>query len=276
MNKKSRIYFVCQILFKFNDEKLDMEMDNWKQTPNKIIEFVGKYLLEEETYKLIPPISKENWIKHLNESLDIVQTHKTTNMINVIKEQKLPQVIGITGKKYNGKDTVSDYICIKYGFNKIAFADPLKQVCKIIFEFNDDQLYGNKKEEIDMRWNISPRKIFQYIGTDLIRKQMCKIIPDIQDNFWVKCLIETMKCELKLNPTSNFMISDIRFQNEIDSIKKEFSHCQIIRVVRPSVNLVDNHESETMIDNLKNIDNELINNGTLEDLYNMVEQNLFI
>ena len=38
---------------------------------------------------------------------------------------KLPKIIGISGRKYHGKDTIGDYLVNKYGYKKIAFADPI-------------------------------------------------------------------------------------------------------------------------------------------------------
>jgi hypothetical protein len=61
-------------------------------------------------------------------------------------------VVGITGFKRHGKDTTGDYLCEKYGFTKLAFADPLKEICKILFSFNEDQLYGGSKEVVDSFW----------------------------------------------------------------------------------------------------------------------------
>ena len=66
------------------------------------------------------------------------------------------QIIGFLGKKRCGKDTSGDYLIEKYGFVKYAFADPVKQICKILFDFSEDQLYGNKKEGVDFRWYLTP------------------------------------------------------------------------------------------------------------------------
>ena len=64
------------------------------------------------------------------------------------------KIIGITGYKNSGKDTLAEYF-IDNGFYKISFADPLKQACKEIFSFSDDQLYNqNFKEREDIFGNI--------------------------------------------------------------------------------------------------------------------------
>ena len=69
-------------------------------------------------------------------------------------------LIGIVGKKYSGKDTAADYLVANHNFTKMAFADPVKKVAKELFNFNDEQLYGNLKEATDERWGISPQRSF--------------------------------------------------------------------------------------------------------------------
>lgn len=61
----------------------------------------------------------------------------------------LPTIIGVAGRKYNGKDTVADYLVDKFGYTKIAFVGPLKEVCHVLFSFSHEQLHGSLKETID-------------------------------------------------------------------------------------------------------------------------------
>ena len=70
-------------------------------------------------------------------------------------------LIGIIGKKYSGKDTAADYLVTNHNFTKMAFADPVKKITKELFNFNNEQLYGNLKETVDERWGISPREAFR-------------------------------------------------------------------------------------------------------------------
>ncbi len=169
-------------------------------------------------------------------------------------------LIGLTGYKFSGKDTVGNYLCDKYDFKRLAFADPLKKACHDIFGFNDEQLYGSKKEDIDEFWGVNPRQIFQFVGTELFRNQMKNIIPDIGNDVWVKSM-EKQILDIE-NINVNLVITDIRFQNELDIIKKYGG--VIIRVLRNDNN--DNHESEKNIDQLT-VDFELTNKSTLDDLY---------
>jgi hypothetical protein len=161
----------------------------------------------------------------------------------------------------------------KYGYIKIGFADALKESCKIMFCFTDEQLYGNLKEVVDERWGISPRIAMQYIGTDLFRKQIKIIMPWIDDNFWVECLKNKIKHVQEHNKTQNIVISDVRFENELDMIKNMGG--TIICVKRDCMTLNDNHdtcnhESESYINTLP-CDHHIKNNSTLNDLYDVVE-----
>ena len=66
--------------------------------------------------------------------------------------------------------------------------DPDTDVAKILFGFNYEQLYGRDKEEIDSRWNISPRDFFQKFGTDYMQYQFPNIYPDTKEVIPDKCL----------------------------------------------------------------------------------------
>lgn len=175
-------------------------------------------------------------------------------------------LIGILGRKHHGKDTISDYLVDKYNFTKIAIGDPLKEACRILFDFNNDQLYGDKKEEIDEYWGTSPRKVYQYIGTDIFRNDINKIM-NIDDKFWVKKLLNTYN---KID--GNVVVSDVRFQNEVDIIKE--NNGIVIKVVRPNYKYDSNdtHISENAIDEIKNYDYLIINDKGINELYFEIEK----
>lgn len=181
-----------------------------------------------------------------------------------MKAGKQPKVIGIMGKKFHGKDTVADHIVKKYGYNKISYADPLKEGCRQIFGLDDEQLYGSKKEVIDEYWGVTPRTILQYVGTDLFRNQLSNIIPDIDKNIWIKRMERTFID----NPDKSYIIADVRFPNEFEMIKRHGGI--IIKVVRPDIKSEDTHASETNIDKMTG-DIEINNKGTLKDLYQTVD-----
>ena len=94
-----------------------------------------------------------NLTKYLKEKKDVsIQTEdisiQTKDASNLDEYNNMPRIIGVTGKKFNGKDTLGNYLS-KYNYKRMAFADPLKEVIKNVFNFNDAQLYGEDKERID-------------------------------------------------------------------------------------------------------------------------------
>lgn len=182
-------------------------------------------------------------------------------------------LIGFLGKKRSGKDTCADYLVEYHNFEKTAFAKPLKDCLKVLFHFTDEQLYGDKKEDIDERWNTSPRKAMQFIGTDVIRNQFDNLIPNIGLNFWTK----HFEIFYNDNKNKNIVVSDVRFQNEVNTIKKLGGI--IIKIQRDSNNINskcknDTHESEIEMNNIENYDILIQNNSSFEELYKQIEKTI--
>jgi len=178
-------------------------------------------------------------------------------------------IIGFLGRKGHGKDTASDYLVDNYGYVKIALATPLKEACRILFDFDEEQLYGNKKENIDPNWNVSPRTVYQYLGTDIFRRDINKIIPDIKDNFWAKRL-ENKICQIMSEAYgTDIVISDVRFQNEVDVIHGFGG--TVIKIFRPNIENESNHISECGIERIKLKTKTIMNDGTKDDLYHKLD-----
>jgi len=186
------------------------------------------------------------------------------------------QIIGITGRKFNGKDTIANHLRDRYDYQQIAFAEPLKESCRVLFGFNDEQLYGSLKETSDPNWyNLTPRQVLQYMGTDIMRNQMTNLSKEFEDKFWIKCVENKIKKILSENPNVCIVISDVRFPNEVEMIKKLGG--TVIRVKRPNIennNTFSAHASENMIDELP-VDYELINDTTREELYYKTEDIIY-
>jgi len=178
-------------------------------------------------------------------------------------------IIGVLGRKGSGKDTISDYIVNHYEYEKMQFAEPLKNACKILFNFSDEQLHGNLKETIDPQWGVTPRHVLQYVGTDMFRNHINGLIPGTDNNFWVNLLKVKFHKKLEENKYSQVIVSDVRFQNEIDVIHELGG--KVIKLIRPSLSNTDAHESEKNIDLLKG-DITIVNDGTLEELYSKIKK----
>tara|TARA_Y200000002_G_C22659251_1_gene654945 strand:+ start:515 stop:1081 length:567 start_codon:yes stop_codon:yes gene_type:complete len=183
-------------------------------------------------------------------------------------------IIGIAGKKQSGKDTISDYLIDKYGFQKYGFADPIKDIAKIIFGFSEEQLYGSQKDIIDPFWNIKPRDFFQKFGTDygqfIFPEHFPKIFKGNTRTLWVKIFQKWYLNKKKENPDIKIIINDVRFEHEFDMIKSLGGY--VIKVIRPK-SFFDKHISENELDkkDKDEFNNIIYNNGTKQELYDRIK-----
>ena len=175
-------------------------------------------------------------------------------------------IIGLVGKKRVGKDTVADYLCNKYGFIKYGFADPIKQIGQLMFDFSPDE---ELKEVVDKRWGISPREFYQKFGTEygqyILPNQFPQIFKNIDSkSFWVK----RFQIWYEKNKDKKIVITDIRFLHEFNIIKDMGGY--IIKIKRET-GLVDNHISENLELSDDNFSSIVHNNGTKDQLLEKIK-----
>jgi len=130
-------------------------------------------------------------------------------------------IIGICGLIGSGKGTVADILVNDYGYSKVSFADKLKDGVAQVFGWNRQMLEGDTdesrawREQVDEFWSketgreITPRLVLQEFGTDCMRNGFF-------DGVWVSLL----KKQLIENPNTNFVIPDVRFENEASMISE--------------------------------------------------------
>lgn len=184
------------------------------------------------------------------------------------------KIIGICGKKESGKDTVGDYILSHYeGYTKLSFAGALKDICKILYPLlTDDHLTDHvlkEKIEVDTLQNQSPRMIMQRVGTDLFRKHY-------DENIWIRILNDSIRRHIQENQCYKFVITDVRFQNELDYILSTFEDAMMLNIQRETKSgVVDQHITENGLLSCESMIT-IENNGTLSELYQKVDHVLNI
>lgn len=198
-------------------------------------------------------------------------------------------IIGICGFIGSGKDTVADYLVNFHEFRRESFASSLKDAVSAVFGWDRLLLEGRTKESRDWReqkdewWSerlgmhITPRFVLQNWGTEVLRT-------GFHDDIWIASVENKIR-----NSKDNVVITDCRFQNEIKAIKKAGGI--VVRVKRgpdpdwyqiaydanigkfgAAGKLVyrNIHESERAWIG-PNIDHEIDNNGTIEELFNNIK-----
>lgn len=161
------------------------------------------------------------------------------------------QIIGFAGRKGSGKDTCADILVQHYGFDKRAFATPLKSFCQQLFLLSDDQLWGNLRDIVDDRYGHTPRQLLQKFGTDFIRD--C-----ISPNFWVDRFSTWYKAQ-----SGSVVVSDVRFQNEVATIQQLGGRVYLVE--RPDIAVFDHHKSEEA-ESLKGLNGIITNDRDVQAL----------
>lgn len=180
-------------------------------------------------------------------------------------------IIGLIGKKQSGKSTIAKYLVENYDFIELSFAHYLKEACKILFNWDENDYSTDNKEKVDELWGKSPREILQYMGTEILRDNMKNIIDtNIKElnksySFHIKRLYQ----DIKKYPNKNIVISDVRFPDELDFCN--MMNGEIIKVERDTIsNQYSNHKSETSLKDFK-FDNIIKNNKSKEELYKKID-----
>ena len=88
------------------------------------------------------------------------------------------KIVGICGLIGSGKDTVAKRLIENHGFQKVSFAETLKDATADIFQWPRELLEGDTDESRVWReredfwwskklgWKVTPRKALQIMGTE--------------------------------------------------------------------------------------------------------------
>lgn len=188
----------------------------------------------------------------------------------VLKDEKLVprvEVVGVSGWARTGKDTVAAHLVEKYGYTRMSFADPMREallrldplitVGEIQGVSLSSAVHGLGWEELK---SLSPdiRGLMQRMGTEVGRDMFGQ-------DFWVNAAIDSIK------DGSKVIFADVRFPNEAEAIKNLGG--EVWRVLRPGVGPANDHISETALDD-HSFDMYILNNTTLEDLWEVIDKEL--
>ena len=192
-------------------------------------------------------------------------------------------IIGICGLIGSGKGTVADILVENHNFEKLSFADKLKDGVASVFDWDRDMLEGDTdrsriwREKQDEFWSsetgmsVTPRLVLQLFGTDCMRNGFF-------DGIWVSLV----KKQILDNPDTNWVIPDVRFPNEVKMIQSvQGKVWQVRRGDLPvwfmdkrdnGVEPIDVHPSEwAWIDQDESFNKIIQNDDSLEELLKKIE-----
>ena len=222
-------------------------------------------------------------------------------------------IIGVTGQCIDslgnkraagaGKDVIAKHLVDKYNFTSVAWADPLKRFCKEVYDFSDEQLWGESdaRTQPDKRYPrddgtfLTPREALQGLGDGWGRKCYKNTWVDYGISVAKKILsggsAYTSKYGLQPNPSwrvdsgyglFGVVFSDVRYLNEFNAVRAAGGKVvRIKRIVNNQFDIVGmnhSHKSETELPNEDDgiFDYIIDNSGTLEDLSVKIDEMLYV
>jgi len=205
-------------------------------------------------------------------------------------------IIGLSGFAGSGKSTVAEYLVRQHGFVRLSFASAVKDITASAFAWDRQRLEGATpqdrtwREQPDDFWSqrmgkpFSPRYALQYIGTDVFRNHVLSSI-------WADLVIAKIR---GIDTTENIVIDDVRFVNEREVLRKigtrflllrlaqfpSFIHEQLWTTARKGLSpanvaglkALHTSEWEWLQDSNVAYDDEIVNQGSYDDLYAEVDK----
>jgi hypothetical protein len=176
--------------------------------------------------------------------------------------------IALSGKARSGKDTIAAYLIRRYGFTKIALAQPIKAALAAMLSAIpgiENYLTDAGKETIIPPLGVSFRRLAQTLGSEWGREL---IHPDI----WIILADLSMKKAQTSHPEARFVITDLRFSNEAVYVHdNHFDHWWVQRDT--AYYNVESHPSECGVSQA-DCNFTIANTGSLHDLEIQVDQRL--
>lgn len=164
-------------------------------------------------------------------------------------------LIGITGYLRTGKDSVAKLLVDEFGYTKLAFADPLREMALAIDPYIsligvpeglglapfENRLYSELIDMIGYETAKSIpdfRRFLQRLGTDGVRNVL-------GDSTWVDLAVKRARSILR--DGGRVVFSDVRFPNEANAIHTLGG--AVWRTIRPGYG-GSGHVSETALDDI--------------------------
>lgn len=190
-------------------------------------------------------------------------------------------LVGLSGYARSGKDEAAKVLVEEYGFERVAFADKLRDflyalnpIVSIEHDFKEGYIDPIRYVTVRLRdvideygWDGYKNTVFvheirpllQRLGTEAGRQTLW-------DSLWIDAAFHDLKEDGK------YVVTDARFPNEAEAIKERGGY--LWRVERAGVGPALSpdgtaHASETSLDNWE-FDSHIENNGSLEDYHKKI------
>jgi len=169
-------------------------------------------------------------------------------------------IIGICGLSGSGKSAAGEVLVMSHNYVAIAFADVMKRICMEVFDFTEEQVWGDGKNVEDERYprgisvatkppdelGIRDARFEGYLTPRLALQKLGSWGRECYPDTWAERALKDAETVLDkcidynrmVGPVHAFsrdydgvIITDVRFKNEIAAVKKAGG--KLVRIVRP-------------------------------------------
>lgn len=172
-------------------------------------------------------------------------------------------IIGIAGGKGTGKDTVASRLMSRYGFQRFAFGDPIKEALAVMFRVDIAIFHDEETKETPNKalLGFTPRHLMQTLGTEWGRDV-------ISQTLWSDLLVTKLK-KIQYRGIRRIVVPDVRFASEAKAIRDLGGHVWQVHRNTTIYAPGDTHRSEHGLED-RLVSDQLDNNGTKELLHNSI------
>jgi hypothetical protein len=195
---------------------------------------------------------------------------------------KLPSLIGITGRVNAGKDTLAAHLVQEYGYNHIAFSDPLYRLLEQLDPWIDTTEFYAKvsyKEWVELDTPKPQRfsRLLEIFGWDRLKRLSSEVRKYLQllgteggrELHGYDCWIKIAEDKIDRYP-GKYVITGLRFDNEFSFVKRNRGEIWLVKSVR-EVPADPNHASEAIIDYEPYADMIIRNDGSVPDFHQSID-----
>jgi len=176
---------------------------------------------------------------------------------------KLPN-IGLLGRAGAGKDTAAVELRKRYGYVRVAFADPIKEVAFAVDPIVHTQPEPLRLSQVvhNLGWDAAKRefpevrRLLQRIGLEAGRDVLGPSV-------WLDIAMDRIRGLNRFNP---IVVTDVRFRNEAETLR--LAGFALVWIDRPGTEDGD-HPSEHEL-SPQDADHVVTNDGAPDDLYRAI------
>ena len=153
-------------------------------------------------------------------------------------------ILGLTGVRGSGKDTLADHLVDRYGFRRIAFADPVREKVKFLLQLESDDEYDQIKRT-KLLWDYNQYNGYgtfkdrekEIDGRHLVREIGMLMLSYDKEQFTNYVTNEISKNIEKFH----YVVTDLRMEHEYQCLKRLDAY--VVKIETGKEN-TDNHVTE--------------------------------